>query len=218
VQKAAAADPFNDDWLEVESEMLVGAGRSQQANLLLTQLEHQTPKLTYDLWGYELLAYSQEEDWDNLSKVVDVGANAGWLQPPVVANLRDLVAAAKARSPAAITKVETDYMSQAPRDSPLDLTWGIFQLSSIGLVDDAYALAARYQPQSYWSIADPAKFLELEPASAPMRRDPRFMSLMQRLGLLKYWRDSGKWPDFCAEPGLPYDCKVEAARLASARS
>ena len=55
------------------------------------------------------------------------------------------------------------------------------------------------------------------PAAAPMRRDPRFLPLMKKLGLLDYWRSSGHWPDFCAEPGLPYDCKAEAARLAGMR-
>jgi hypothetical protein len=39
------------------------------------------------------------------------------------------------------------------------------------------------------------------------------MRLAARLGLVDYWRSSGHWPDFCADPGLPYDCKAEAARL-----
>ena len=45
------------------------------------------------------------------------------------------------------------------------------------------------------------------------RRDPRFLRIAQRAGLLDYWRKSGKWPDFCFEPDLPYDCKAEAAKL-----
>jgi tetratricopeptide (TPR) repeat protein len=48
-------------------------------------------------------------------------------------------------------------------------------------------------------------------ATLAMRRDPRFMALAARLGLVDYWRRSGVWPDFCAEPGLPYDCKAAAA-------
>jgi hypothetical protein len=40
------------------------------------------------------------------------------------------------------------------------------------------------------------------------------MPLMARLGLVDYWRASGHWPDFCSEPGLPYDCKAEATKLA----
>jgi len=53
------------------------------------------------------------------------------------------------------------------------------------------------------------------PWTANIRRDPRFMRLAQRLGLLNYWEKSGKWPDFCAEPDMPYDCKREAAKLAA---
>ena len=51
------------------------------------------------------------------------------------------------------------------------------------------------------------------PWLANVRRDPRFMRLAQRLGLLDYWEKSGHWPDFCAEPDMPYDCKKEAAKL-----
>jgi tetratricopeptide (TPR) repeat protein len=45
------------------------------------------------------------------------------------------------------------------------------------------------------------------------RRDPRFIRIMARTQLLKYWRTTGHWPDFCFEPDLPYDCRKEAARL-----
>jgi hypothetical protein len=46
-----------------------------------------------------------------------------------------------------------------------------------------------------------------------LRRDRRFMALAARMGLVDYWRTSGHWPDFRAEPGLPYDCKAAAARV-----
>lgn len=49
-----------------------------------------------------------------------------------------------------------------------------------------------------------------------LRNDIRFMGIMKRWGSqLDYWRISGNWPDFCFEPGLPYDCKAEAARLSN---
>jgi tetratricopeptide (TPR) repeat protein len=50
----------------------------------------------------------------------------------------------------------------------------------------------------------------------PMRevwRDPRSMAAAAHVGLLQYWVKSGKWPDFCFDPTLPYDCKVEAAKF-----
>lgn len=57
------------------------------------------------------------------------------------------------------------------------------------------------------------------PSVAPLRRDPRFFAKMARLGLVDYWRRHNRWPDFCRDPGLRYDCRREAARLvAVARS
>jgi hypothetical protein len=45
------------------------------------------------------------------------------------------------------------------------------------------------------------------------RNDPRFMPLAARYGLVRYWKKTGRWPDFCLEADLPYDCKAEAAKL-----
>ena len=54
-----------------------------------------------------------------------------------------------------------------------------------------------------------------QPALKTFRRDRRFMLLARKAGLLDYWRKSGRWPDFCFEEELPYDCKAEAAKIAS---
>lgn len=51
------------------------------------------------------------------------------------------------------------------------------------------------------------------PAFVKLHRDPRFMRVAQHLGLLGYWRTTGRWPDLCIAPELPFDCKAEAARL-----
>lgn len=44
-------------------------------------------------------------------------------------------------------------------------------------------------------------------------RDPRFMRIGKAMGMLDYWKASDIWPEFCADPDLPYDCKAEAAKL-----
>ena len=46
-----------------------------------------------------------------------------------------------------------------------------------------------------------------------MRQDPRFIAFAAKFGLTEYWRTSSHWPDYCAEPGSPYDCKAEAAKV-----
>jgi tetratricopeptide (TPR) repeat protein len=53
------------------------------------------------------------------------------------------------------------------------------------------------------------------PAARELWRNPEALRYAQRIGLLSYWQASGKWPDFCFETDLPYDCKKEAAKLGS---
>jgi hypothetical protein len=53
------------------------------------------------------------------------------------------------------------------------------------------------------------------PSLHEFRRDPRFIQVVARSPLLRYWRSTGRWPDFCKEPDLPYDCKREAAKIGS---
>lgn len=67
-----------------------------------------------------------------------------------------------------------------------------------------------------WNRPDSVDFVIdviFRPPLHNFRHDPRFMQVAKRLGLLDYWRSSGKWPDFCSEPDMPYDCKREAAEL-----
>jgi tetratricopeptide (TPR) repeat protein len=51
------------------------------------------------------------------------------------------------------------------------------------------------------------------PSFFALHRDRRFMVIAHRFGLSDFWRDTGKWPDFCARPDLPYDCKAEVDKL-----
>lgn len=55
------------------------------------------------------------------------------------------------------------------------------------------------------------------PTTSNLRADPRFMRIAAHLGLLAHWQKSGKWPDFCFEPDLGYDCRIEAAKLSATR-
>lgn len=52
------------------------------------------------------------------------------------------------------------------------------------------------------------------PEAAALRRDPRFFAKMAAVGLVARWQKAGRWPDFCADPALAYDCRKSAVRLA----
>jgi tetratricopeptide (TPR) repeat protein len=95
----------------------------------------------------------------------------------------------------------------APRKS----TQLVQLLADFGRNDEAYTLLAGLRPDQLRTMSP----LFYRPDFRQFRKDPRFMQITARAGLVAFWRKTGKWPDFCFEPGLPYDCKKEAAKLAA---
>jgi tetratricopeptide (TPR) repeat protein len=92
----------------------------------------------------------------------------------------------------------------------------LFQgLSHFGRKDEALDLLLNYPGGKYrdW-IGYNAEVL-FRPAMRDVWRDPRSMAGAAHVGLLAYWKKSGRWPDFCFDPTLPYDCKKEAAKYAA---
>lgn len=41
------------------------------------------------------------------------------------------------------------------------------------------------------------------PVTAPLRVDPRFRAVVERIGLLQYWKERGVTPDFCVVEMVP---------------
>jgi tetratricopeptide (TPR) repeat protein len=60
-----------------------------------------------------------------------------------------------------------------------------------------------------------AKGVTFSPYPVKFWHHPQSLAYAQRIGLLRFWQSSGKWPDFCFDPDLPYDCKKEAAKLSA---
>lgn len=113
-------------------------------------------------------------------------------------------------SPANIAKLKAGI--DEFRDKPVSagqVGWAVQGLAEFQLVDDVYYWLGRL------SDNDLAKnsYIFFRPALGSVRRDPRFMPMMKRIGLVDYWQKSGMWPDFCGRPGIPFDCKTEAAKL-----
>ena len=80
-------------------------------------------------------------------------------------------------------------------------------LGAFGRVDEIYRLL---DDPTFLPFAESAVLFR--PDFVAIRADPRFMRVAARLGLVRYWRGSGYWPDFCTSERLRDDCKVEAAK------
>jgi hypothetical protein len=74
----------------------------------------------------------------------------------------------------------------------------LWALSALGDLDDAFAVAG--DPRAL-SGAPAALFA---PPTRAMRADPRFLPLVEKLGLMEYWKASGTRPDVCETEAAPF--------------
>ena len=96
----------------------------------------------------------------------------------------------------------------AVQQYPNQATGPLQSYAEFGIENELYEVFGR------WDRFEPETMSVLfRPAFRNFQKDPRFMSLAARSGLIGYWRETDKWPDFCFDPDLPYDCKKEAAKL-----
>lgn len=114
------------------------------------------------------------------------------------------------------TEANVDAFLRFIRADPHDLArmgWALQLLGQINRPAEFYALVSEFQPYHFDALRQDSYVL-FRPWMASIRRDPRFMELSSKLGIVAYWRTTDKWPDFCREPDIPYDCRKEAAKHA----
>lgn len=94
------------------------------------------------------------------------------------------------------------------RDRPQTATGPLHGYGQFGMANELFSIL------NPTVNTDPELFSVLfRPPFRDFRRDKRFIELAARFGVVDYWQRSGVWADFCREPDLPYDCKVEAAKI-----
>ena len=115
-------------------------------------------------------------------------------------------------TPVNIDKAIAAYSGRLRQD-PEDRGSMIMSLAGLGRTDLAYEILAH--PSVTKTMPHGTEIL-FRPFMRSIRYETRFMPLAASVGLVRYWTETSKWPDFCFEPDLPYDCKAEAAKLKAA--
>ncbi len=210
MQRASAANPLSPDlgWSAQSADALSAAGRNDDADRVVAQLVKLWPA-DQDVWNARLSVAENTGRWDQAFALMRDTARPRYYQLSDVANFELLFRATKSRAPAQVAASRRVEIEESEK-IPALINSSIIGLSILGDVDDAFDLASSPTAKAFADGPYATLFL---PPTLPMRRDPRFMALAARLGLVDYWTKTGKWPDFCSEPGLPYDCKAEAAKL-----
>jgi DNA-binding winged helix-turn-helix (wHTH) protein/TolB-like protein len=190
--------------------ILASEGHSAESRALITQMQNQWPdqRSTRDARFWTSVVAGATDD--TLALLADPAAPCACQtnQRSADAWRAALKASASKDAAARVDAVKT-VMAAADAGS-LNHGEALTLLTMLGDLDDAFAQAQVYRPVNPYM--PPYLFL---PPTAPLRSDPRFMQVAAKLGLLAYWRATGHWPDFCSEPGLSYDCRREAVKIAA---
>jgi DNA-binding winged helix-turn-helix (wHTH) protein/TolB-like protein len=150
--------------------------------------------------------YEQPSDALEVFKLLDTHnslheSNAIW---------RTFIAARTARSKQ-VTEAASATIRAAADRGTISRENEIMMLAGLGETKQAIEVAnsaVDHQDLEPWFL--------FTPVTRSLRQDPGFVPLASRMGLIKYWRETGKWPDFCTDAATRNDCSPQL--LAAIRS
>jgi DNA-binding SARP family transcriptional activator len=203
-RRAIDLDPSDSRTVSLLYSALALAGRVPEARRLLDDGLARFPLYPH-LWREKFVALLAEHRYaeaEAMTAPTALKPDRSFIGPPAELALvaRALKTGQRADAEAAIAPARAD-------PSRPDLL--VLRLALLGRVDEAYDVAklASLHGANMENIE-----MYADTPFEPFRRDPRFLTLMADAPLLRQWRTSGHWPDFCQKPGWPYDCKAVAAR------
>ena len=127
----------------------------------------------------------QAPDQSNLIWRVYVNAKAANSKPATNVALRQIREAAE--------------QGKVPREIEIMMIAGLGETKQA--IEEANSQLDRNQALESWFL--------FTPVTEKLRQDPGFFSLATRMGLIKYWRETGKLPDFCTNPERRSECSPQ---------
>jgi len=208
-RKSVRIDPLSPANREMSVIALGTAGRIAEAQQELRQADLLWPgAMTLREARYTL--YLRFADPNEAIRLRD----SGLLMPPMSPFQGSFLAARSSPTPANVNLALRDARALYNRN-PIAIAHLSQTLGAFSRDEELFPILLNWQ---YPDKIDEVTDVLFRPALRNFRRDPRFMRVSKRLGLLNYWQTSGKWPDFCFDSDVPYDCKFEAAKIDSDRT
>jgi DNA-binding winged helix-turn-helix (wHTH) protein/tetratricopeptide (TPR) repeat protein len=236
VDRASARHPNNPDLLAIRAELLLAVGRSSEAieaARRAVELDPLSPGLGNNL--IQTLAYSGRTEMaaEELKRAEQLWPGTLTLRD---ARFRFNLRYGDPREALRIVRTEgisgefEEFLVARIDPTPTNIERAVNAVKQRGTtsskgINDLSQLLAQFgrEDEIYelimgWKRTDQAGGMSgmlFRPTLRNFRSHPRFMKVADHLGLLSYWQKSGKWPDFCFAPDLPYNCQAEAAKLTS---
>jgi tetratricopeptide (TPR) repeat protein len=240
IDQAARRSPDNPQALLYRASALVAVGRMAEAvedSDRAAQLDQLSPALAGNLMaalafaGQLGPAREQLADIEKLWPGTATATSARWLfyfrygDPKIAAKMEPALRGTsgvpyfiEARinpSPANVDRLVTFLRARKDKlgtnAGPNRLAYYTLAMGLFHRDDELFDTLMSWDNPSDLALMEGAYF---RPELRDFRKQPRFLRVMKRAGLLDYWRTSGKWPDFCFDADMPYDCKAEVAKLA----
>lgn len=229
-ERAYKLNPQDPEIIETYARALADAGRAGDARRMIEDAHTHLP-MYLSLWRLRFYFMLTDKRFDEVEKMIapNTVRPDGYIDE-MLRRDRLYLKAFRSRKSEDIDLAFRPFFENR-LDEEVDAITIVWKQAMLGKNDQAFATAAKYfrfsrvanhKPRTldeevYWKWHDYPLRMFLGPTLAPFRHDPRFMQLWDSELLTDYWLQTDKWPDFCADPKLPYDCKVEARKLIAAR-
>lgn len=207
-QRCEALDPLRPDFMRELALLLAGKGRLAEGRQMIDRAAQTWPdddEVRAARIEFEARYGAPDRA---LALLDDPRSRPASVDNPLIDDWRRFIIVRRSQDRAQVTAYARDVLVRLAAGR-IDLSDAVLRLNSLGATDWAFAAIARAPPTD---SLDTEVLFAAAPGVPGMWRDPRFMPLAARLGLVDFWRRSGKWPDFCDAPDRPYDCRAAAGR------
>ncbi|MFM5948811.1 MAG: winged helix-turn-helix domain-containing protein [Novosphingobium sp.] len=214
-ERAARLDALNPFAVGLLGQALWFAGNHDRAIAMLEFVRNKWPDSHHSV-AVLIQAYVHRQDWaavDRLTQPARLAVHPLREHVGVVAFAR-VMRSSDARHRRAMFEM---IRKRADDSGCIDPQVAVVA-AELGFVDETYDLLARSRfgpcggPHDVMGTHAYRTLLLFPQAYQALRADPRFVAVCARLGLVKYWLDSGHWPD-CADQ-VPYDFRAACIRAA----
>ena len=215
-ESAARLDPLNPFAMGLYGQALWFAGQWDRALAAMEHVRTRWPDSHHSV-AVLIQAYVHRQDWAAVARLTDPARLA--LYPlrehvGVIAFARVM----RGSDPAGRRHMFAEIARRADATGHIDPQVGVIA-AELGFVDETFALLERStfgpcgSPRDVLGTHAYRTLLLFPAAYTALRVDPRFVTVCARLGLVRYWLESGHWPDCADEVG--YDFRAECERLAA---